>query len=346
MSDKTLCKLTRTNIQTKERHVNKQAQPLSAKLKLPGRMETSFYHDDSLNQDKMKKPLKRPMTLDFDSSAKKQKTNVLSSPDLNMLKLASPELERMLITANGMVTTTPTPTQFINPKYVTEEQEAYARGFVEALKELHEKEGGGPVDPQNVTFVNTSATDSTCISSSSMGVMAAMAAPQYTTLTTAPSLPITIMPSQPQQTLSPDVHNGLSTISEGAMPTTVVTQAGPVALGPMNGGRLMQLKQEEEPQTVPCLGNTPPVSPINMVHQEKIKLERKRERNRVAARKCRTRKLERISRLEDRVDELKGQNSDLSKTANSLREQVARLKSQIMEHVNGGCQLMVSQNLL
>lgn len=312
-------------------------------VKLPGRMETSFYHDD-LNQDKMKKPLKRPMTLDFDSSGKKQKTNVLSSPDLNMLKLASPELERMLITSNGMVTTTPTPTQFICPKYVTEEQEAYARGFVEALKELHAKEGPvDPVDPQNVTFVNTSGTDSTC-SSSSMGVMAPVAAaPQYTTLTTASTLPVTIMPAMAQPPNS--MHNGLSTISEGAMPATVVSQAGPAVLPPMTGSRLMQLK-EEEPQTVPCLGNTPPVSPINMEDQERIKLERKRERNRVAARKCRTRKLERISRLEDRVDELKGQNTDLSKTANNLREQVARLKQQIMEHVNGGCQLMISQNLL
>lgn len=313
-------------------------------VKLPGRMETSFYHDDSLNQDKMKKPLKRPMTLDFDSSGKKQKTNVLSSPDMNMLKLASPELERMLITSNGMVTTTPTPTQFICPKYVTEEQEAYARGFVEALKELHAKEGTGPLDPQNVTFVNTTGTDSMCISSS-MGVMASVAAPQYTTLTTAPSLPVTIMP--PAGQAANNMHNGLSTISEGAMPATVVvSQAGPAVMPPMEHHRLMPLKQEEEPQTVPCLGNTPPVSPINMEHQEKIKLERKRERNRVAARKCRTRKLERISRLEDRVDDLKGQNTELSKTANNLREQVARLKQQIMEHVNGGCQLMVSQNLL
>jgi transcription factor AP-1 len=312
-------------------------------------METSFYHDDSLNQDKMKKPLKRPMTLDFDNSGKKQKTNVLSSPDMNMLKLASPELERMLITSNGMVTTTPTPTQFINPKYVTEEQEAYARGFVEALKELHAKENiHGPVDPQNVTFVNVTATDSTC-NSSSMSVMAAssVAAPRYTTLTsltTAPSLPVTVMPSQGQP--SNGLHNGLSSISEGAMPATVVSQSNVQAALPPMDHRLMPVKQEEEPQTVPCLGNTPPVSPINMEDQERIKLERKRERNRLAARKCRTRKLERISRLEDRVDELKGQNTELSKTANNLREQVARLKQQIMEHVNGGCQLMISQNLL
>lgn len=285
-------------------------------------METSFY-DDGLSSD-MKKPLKRPMTLDFgaDGTTKKQKIgNVLSSPDLNMLKLASPELERMLITSNGMVTTTPTPTQFICPKYVTEEQEAFAGGFVQALKELYDKDK----NPQAVTFVSTTPTDSTC-STSAMGVMS-VAAPQYTTLTTASTLPTTVMPTQ-------------NTYVADTMPVSVVGQVGGLS------SRVMQLKQEEDPQTVPCLGNTPPVSPINMEDQERIKLERKRERNRMAARKCRTRKLERISRLEDRVDELKGQNSDLSKTANNLREQVARLKQQIMEHVNGGCQLMISQNLL
>ena len=103
---------------------------------------------------------------------------------------------------------------------------------------------------------------------------------------------------------------------------------------------------KEEPQTVPCMEMTPPISPIDMDTQERIKVDRKRERNRIAARKCRTRKLERISRLEDRVRQLKGENSDLSTTATSLRDQVAKLKQQIMQHVNSGCQVMMSQNLL
>merc|ERR1711976_500363 len=114
--------------------------------------------------------------------------------------------------------------------------------------------------------------------------------------------------------------------------------------------RVMQIKQEE-PQTVPCLNNSmtslsPPMSPIDMESQERIKLERKRERNRVAARKCRTRKLERISRLEDRVSDLKLQNTNLTQTASALREQVFKLKQQIMEHVNSGCQVMLSPNLV
>jgi len=111
----------------------------------------------------------------------------------------------------------------------------------------------------------------------------------------------------------------------------------------------IRIPKIEEPQTVPCLDDSPPLSPmlspINMESQERIKLERKRARNRVAARKCRTRKLERISRLEDRVKDLKGQNGDLLNTATGLREQVMKLKQQIVEHVSSGCQIMVTNNM-
>ncbi|KAJ8376346.1 hypothetical protein SKAU_G00069260 [Synaphobranchus kaupii] len=113
---------------------------------------------------------------------------------------------------------------------------------------------------------------------------------------------------------------------------------------PVQHPRLQALK--EEPQTVPEMpGETPPLSPIDMESQERIKAERKRMRNRIAASKCRKRKLERISRLEDKVKNLKSQNSELSSTANMLREQVAQLKQKVMNHVNSGCQLMLTQQL-
>lgn len=82
-----------------------------------------------------------------------------------------------------------------------------------------------------------------------------------------------------------------------------------------------------------------PVSPINMDNQERIKLERKRARNRVAARKCRTRKLERISRLEDKVKLMKTDNSQLGQSASSLRDELSKLKQTIIEHINSGCQI-------
>ncbi len=83
-----------------------------------------------------------------------------------------------------------------------------------------------------------------------------------------------------------------------------------------------------------------------MNSQERTKLHRKRERNRVAARRCRFRKLERIGQLEERVCELNTEKEELVCTARSLREEVARLKQQIMEHVNSGCKLMLNANVI
>lgn len=315
----------------------------------PNTMELSLYQEDGFKAAAVKR-MKSNMTLDFNtgvSAAKKQKMGtILASPDLNMLKLASPELERMIIAQNGMVTTTPTPTQFVCPKNVTEEQEAYARGFVDALNELHSREGPGVMPPpQHVSTVGdvSSAATTSSIYSSAASTLAMSTAQPYTITTSMPVdsnmmtgqvtelLPATITTQQP------------TTVAADALANIPTTSAPSGYQLPVNN-RVMHLK--EEPQTVPCMGNTPPISPIDMESQERIKLERKRERNRVAARKCRTRKLERISRLEDRVTDLKNQNSDLTATASELRDQVCKLKEQIMKHVNSGCQVMLSQNLL
>ena len=116
-----------------------------------------------------------------------------------------------------------------------------------------------------------------------------------------------------------------------------------LSMSPLPSG-MGQLK-DELPQTVP-ISTKQTMSPINMEEQEVIKTERKRMRNRLAASKCRKRKLERISRLEDKVNNLKQQNLDLSSNANLLRQQVADLKSKVMAHVNSGCQVMMSQQQL
>jgi len=274
-------------------------------------------YDENTAKDSSLKMLKRKMHLPLDlnspSFSKHAKFSaMLASPDLNMLKLASPELEKMIIQSNGMVTTTPTPTQFICPKSVTEEQEAYARGFVDALAELHKQTESMDSSVQN-TVTNSYSSAMSTINGDSTTIAAT------TTL-----LPLTVM-SVPQP----------STIDTKSM-NSVIRQH----ISPIPNTRVTTIK--EEPQTVPCIGGTPPLSPINMETQEVIKLERKRARNRVAARKCRTRKLEKISHLEDRVNDLKEHNNDLSQTASSLRDQVMRLKKQIMDHVNSGCQVILT----
>lgn len=76
-------------------------------------------------------------------------------------------------------------------------------------------------------------------------------------------------------------------------------------------------------------GNNVPTEPINMDHQEKAKLERKRERNRQAASKCRHRKMERITQLEEHVRDLTHKNQDLKSERNNLKQQLDELHHQI-----------------
>merc|ERR1712039_368347 len=86
-------------------------------------------------------------------------------------------------------------------------------------------------------------------------------------------------------------------------------------------------------------GGARKITPINMESQEKIKLERKRQRNRLAASKCRKRKLERISQLELKVKDLKGENSELYNVVKKLKQSVANLKQEVIDHCNSGCQI-------
>ncbi|XP_017268807.1 transcription factor jun-D [Kryptolebias marmoratus] len=240
--------------------------------------------------------------------------SILNSPDLGLLKLASPELERLIIQSNGMVTTTPTSSQFLYPKTVTDEQE-FAEGFVKALEDLHK---------QN----QLSGTGQT---SSSLDLGANVA-------------PVTVQPDLP-------VYTNLNSYGSGPLGTTVNYSTDTVPFPPppppshhLGAAPLQQPEPlKEEPQTVPdvqSFGESPPLSPVDMDTQERIKAERKRLRNRIAASKCRRRKLERISRLEDKVKTLKNQNTDLASTASVLREQVAQLKQKVLTHVNSGCQLL------
>nr|XP_006635064.1 PREDICTED: transcription factor AP-1 [Lepisosteus oculatus] len=316
------------------------------------KMEPTFY-DDSLNATFSQhettgygynpKALKQNMTLNLSDPTVSLKphlrakaNDILTSPDVGLLKLASPELERLIIqSSNGLITTTPTPTQFLCPKNVTDEQEGFAEGFVRALAELHHQNMPGV---PSVTSAPQSNINNAMAPVSSMAGNAVFNSSMRS---------------------DPPVYADLSTfnptMSTAAAPSysnanTNMSYPPPPHQHPMNSQlpvqhpRLQALK--EEPQTVPEMpGETPPLSPIDMESQERIKAERKRMRNRIAASKCRKRKLERISRLEEKVKTLKSQNSELASTANMLREQVAQLKQKVMNHVNSGCQLMLTQQL-
>lgn len=312
---------------------------------MTARMEPTFY-DDALSAAFSQpepagygynsKVLKQSMTLNLadPSSAIKphlrsKAADLLTSPDVGLLKLASPELERLIIqSSNGMITTTPTPTQFLCPKNVTDEQEGFAEGFVRALAELHN---------QNLPNVPSAPQPPTSNGLAPVSSIAGTSGYNNPALHSEPPVYANLNNFNPTTISSAPAFNG-----NAAMGFPPQHHASPPI--PVQHPRLQALK--EEPQTVPEMpGDTPPLSPIDMESQERIKAERKRMRNRIAASKCRKRKLERISRLEDKVKNLKSQNSELASTANMLREQVAQLKQKVMNHVNSGCQLMLTQQL-
>ncbi|CAF3215942.1 unnamed protein product [Rotaria socialis] len=94
-------------------------------------------------------------------------------------------------------------------------------------------------------------------------------------------------------------------------------------------------QQKDELQHVPSMRTKAHDEPPDIVRKEK-----KRERNRQAAQKCRTRKLTRIAELQKRVTELQGKNKDLSSIADCLKSDITNLEKKLCDHHNQGCVLM------
>ncbi|XP_060640876.2 transcription factor JunD [Anolis sagrei] len=274
-------------------------------------MEIPFYHDegqgDKAENNHIVGTTSTGGALPLPSTSREAEAgpSLLSSPDLGLLKLASPELERLIIQSNGLVTTTPTggasgsgggatgsASGFPFPK-ATEEQE-FAAGFVKALEHLHHQ---GQQQQQHPGAASASSNPEQAPVYANLSPFGAFEGPPFP----AP------LKDEPQ--IVPEV----------------------ASFGGGGGAAL------------PLSPDSPPLSPIDMDTQERIKAERKRLRNRIAASKCRRRKLERISRLEEKVKSLKSQNTELASTASLLRQQVAQLKQKVLSHVNSGCQLLPRQ---
>lgn len=341
----------------------------------------TFYDDQHINNIKL---MKNRMTLDFNQPVihdkkSKLKTCILESPDLKMLKLASPELERMIIQQNGMVTTTPTPSASL-PYFLksepTEEQEQYARGFVDALNQLHQSNGQSHCsDPnnnhnnqnQNPNHSQSNSHHQNLMSSDSSSDLTlaelngrrnsfhnpvtcpSSVGPKFAVPTIPSTAPTSSASTEHYVSVSSCQTNGAHVLinhtrSNAMLPpysqavTISVNPPMPIKVEPTH-----HVMQMSPPMVGPLSPSQGLAQPIDMADQERIKLERKRLRNRIAASKCRRRKLERISKLEDKVKMLKGENSELSVVVNKLRDQACSLKQQIMDHVKCGCQLMVPQ---
>ncbi|VDN02224.1 unnamed protein product [Thelazia callipaeda] len=80
-----------------------------------------------------------------------------------------------------------------------------------------------------------------------------------------------------------------------------------------------------------------PNDSYDALEQEKKKLERKRARNRLAATKCRQKKLQKINDLEKQVEEEKLRANRLNEDLKHLEASIAQLRQLLQEHHNNGC---------
>ncbi|XP_040436104.1 transcription factor jun-D-like [Falco naumanni] len=276
-----------------------------------------------------------------------------SAAELPLLKLPpAADLEQLLIQGGaGLGAGSPGPAApgagsggaaaagpFLYRQPVTQEQEGFADGFVKALADLHKQNQllAAPPPPPPLSTPGPCCT-------ARPGPPGAPAAAE------PPAVYTNLSGFSPAGPLSP---SGSAYPAASAPPPPPPPPPG-LAFGAagLGSGRLPPARSLEEPQTVPEVppsaggeggssAPTPPsLSPLDAESQERLKAERKRLRNRIAASKCRRRKLERIARLEEKVKALKGQNAELAATANLLRAQVTQLQGRVRSHLSSGCHI-------
>merc|ERR1712079_430471 len=266
----------------------------------------------------------------FSKKSKLAASHILTSPDVQKLKLSSPELAEFLTRNPTLATPTPSGGNYMFPKTVTEEQESYVKGFEVALKNLQQHE----IPNQIITashvglpsVIKSEPHTRTSIETIEKATAAHRAAAASSSAKGAPAVSI------------PEVGKNLTSFSIPEISPRPESSAS----GSMDSAEL-RIKEEmddadldqddfdddddsfsDEELKMPSPkkgrggGGSRKITPINMESQEKIELERKRMRNRLAASKCRKRKLERISQLELKVKDLKGENSELYNVVKKL----------------------------
>jgi len=175
--------------------------------------------------------------------------------------------------------------------------------------------GLGMIVPENLTTVTSVATTT---------IQPAYVLPNYTHMNNA----------KPSSSVDSD-EGSMTNDSMTSSTNSTYTSNAPFAQSEFQGSYGAVGVKQEQPSRIP----------IDMENQEMAKLERKRMRNRVAASKCRKRKLEKISKLEEKVNQLKRENGDLESVLLKLRDGVSVLKDQVRKHAQAGCQIMVSNSV-
>jgi len=274
------------------------------------------------------------LTLDLHTASPKKSRiqSILTSPDVQKLNMSSPDIEKLLSQNPSLAT--PTPSGYAFPNKVTEEQLMYVKGFEDALQKIKSVEESVVGNSDTVTAANTLVTLSSGHNLQGAEVVSGQPATSGVEhqLQSLPQLPLSLPNTIPNSLPVPRPNSGASGSYDSdsyQLPEGSVKIKSEPDDGSLSG--------DDESMMSPGQSG---MSPINMESQERIKLERKRLRNRQAAAKCRKRKLERISLLDDRVAQLKTENSDLAAVVKKMKASVASLKQEIMEHERSGCEIL------
>jgi len=349
---------------------------------------------------------KSNLKLDLENKASNRKRKIfglhspaalLQSPDLKLLKLASPELEKIIINNNGFL---PTPTQsgtssssllHSSGENNADDSESFARGFIEALQKLQEQDV--PAATTTKSWDTTTSVDTRNESLAApppalqLPKSTALNPPRWQTDHNRNSVPVitnrydsrTPPPISRHQTSTPVLVNfptvastsSVTSMGMTAMPrastsfitrpempganrtsqqtshsltTSGMTLPSPIApVSSITNLDPILIKSEEDPLPVNSDLHLD-MNPIDLNVQEHIKHQRKKLRNRLAAQRCRKRKIEREDTLKAKVKELKQKNSDLTSLSRDLRMQVCELKQQVMQHLNQGCHIFMKDN--
>merc|ERR1712165_365336 len=283
----------------------------------------------------------------FSKKSKLAASHILTSPDVQKLKLSSPELAEFLTRNPTLATPTPSGGNYIFPKTVTEEQESYVKGFEVALKNLQHQEipnqiiTGSHVGLPSV--IKSEPLTRTSIETIEKATAAHRASAAATSAKLAPVVSIPEVGKSFTSFSIPEVSPRPESSASGSMDSAelrIKEEMDDADLDQEDFDDDDSYSDEEKPAPKKGRGSgSKKITPINMESQEKIKLERKRMQNRLAASKCRKRKLERISQLELKVKDLKGENSELYNVVKKLKQSVANLKQEVIDHCNSGRQI-------
>merc|ERR1712123_332498 len=289
--------------------VHKVPAPINIPAETKGKLDNKI---TTVNMEgKMQPPTqgggrkRQNLTLDLNSASAKENRvqNLLTSPDVQMLKLTSPELEKFL--SQNPTLATPTPSGYIFPKSVTEEQMMYAKGFEEALEHLRQAETvPGSSNEATVAAANTLATLSAAHPVAQV-IPTIQIHQEHQTTNLPLSLPNTIP--------APNPHSRPNSGASGSYDSELYQVPDGIKIKDEPDDQSLSGDESNygsESMLSPNAGVG--TSPIDMEQQEKIKLERKRLRNSLAA------------------------------VVKKMKSSVAVLKQEVMEHVSSGCEIRMT----